>query len=86
MYLPENISVAIKTINIYDRDKRRQIMNDIRILLKNLIRDENSGYTCKFIVNLFGAYFDQGSVKVILELMDAGSLENIISLYRQAKV
>ena len=61
-------------------------MNDIRILLKNLIRDENSGYICKFIVNLYGAYFDQGSVKVILELMDVGSLETIINLYRQAKV
>ena len=59
-------------------------MNDIRFLLKNLIRDENSGFTCNFIVKLYGAYFDQGSVKVILELMDAGSLDNIIGLYRQA--
>ena len=34
-----NTKVAIKTINIYDRDKRHQIMNDIRILLKNSIID-----------------------------------------------
>jgi serine/threonine protein kinase len=35
---------------------------------------------------LYGAYFDQGKVKVILELMDAGSLENIIALFRASKV
>ncbi len=61
-------------------------MNDIRILLKNSIRDENSGYLCEFIVKLYGAYFDQGSVKVILELMDIGSLDNIIGFYRIAKI
>lgn len=60
-------------------------MNDIKILLKNSIKDENSGYFCNFIVKLYGAYFDQGSVKVILELMDIGSLENIIGFYRIAK-
>lgn len=66
LYLPLNKKVAIKTINIYDRDKRHQIMNDIRILLKNSIIDENNGYDCNFLVKLYGAYFDQGSVKVIL--------------------
>lgn len=37
-------------------------------------------------MKLYGAYFDQGSVKVILELMDIGSLDNIIRLYRVAKI
>lgn len=49
-------------------------MNDIRILLKNLIQEEANGYCCKFLVTLYGAYFEEGSVKVILELMDAGSI------------
>jgi len=35
---------------------------------------------------LYGAFFDEGSVKVILELMDAGSLENIIKIYNLAQV
>lgn len=61
-------------------------MNDIRILLKNSIKDENNGYSCNFLVKLYGSYFDQGSVKVILELMDVGSLDNIIGFYRLAKV
>jgi serine/threonine protein kinase len=86
VYLPENKSVAIKTINIYDKEKRHQIMNDIVILLKNSITNENRGYFCNFIVRMYGAYFDQGVVKVILELMDVGSLENIIDLYKMARV
>ena len=35
---------------------------------------------------MYGAYFDQGAVKVILELMDAGSLDSIINLYKIAKI
>lgn len=61
-------------------------MNDIRILLKNSIKDENIGYDCSFIVKLYGAYFDQGAVKVILELMDVGSLDNVIGFYKLGKV
>lgn len=41
---------------------------------------------CNFIVTLYGAYYDQGKVKIILELMDAGSLENIISAYSTAEI
>ena len=37
IYLPLDISVAIKTINVYDRNKRHQVMNDIRILLDNAL-------------------------------------------------
>jgi serine/threonine protein kinase len=43
-------------------------------------------HRCNFIVTLYGAYYDQGKVKVILELMDAGSLENIIALLRTARI
>ena len=37
-------------------------------------------------MNLYGAYFDEGSVKVVLELMDAGSLGDILRLYRVAEM
>lgn len=49
-------------------------MNDIRVLLGNLIDEERHGYKCNFLVTLYGAYFEEGTVKIILELMDAGSL------------
>ena len=61
-------------------------MNDIRILLKHAVEEEENGYSCKFLVQLYGAYFDEGAVKVILELMDAGSLDNIINVYKLANV
>lgn len=82
VYLPLGVPVAIKSINVYDREKRHQIMNDVGVLLGALVDEERHGYKCNFIVSLFGAYYEQGRVKVILELMDAGSLEDIISLIK----
>ena len=32
LYKPLNKYVAIKSINVYDRDKRHQLMKDIRVL------------------------------------------------------
>lgn len=61
-------------------------MKDIKILLSNIIKAEKSGYSCQFLVNLYGAYYEEGSVKVILELMDAGSLEGILKVYRTKKI
>ncbi|CAD8109335.1 unnamed protein product [Paramecium sonneborni] len=87
IYKPLGIRVAIKSINAYDREKRYQLMNDIKILLQNKMNAENnSGYYCQFLVNLYGAYFDEGSVKVVLELMDAGSLGDILRIYRAAQI
>lgn len=57
-------------------------MKDIKILLQNKIKAEQNGFACSFLVNLYGAYFEEGSIKVILELMDAGSLEGILKIYR----
>ena len=61
-------------------------MKDIKILIGNLVVAQNNGYSCNFIVNLYGAYFDQGSIKVILELMDEGSLEGIIKTFRNRRI
>jgi hypothetical protein len=41
-------------------------MKDIKILLCNKIKAEQNGYACSFLVNLYGAYFEEGSIKVIL--------------------
>lgn len=39
-----------------------------------------------FLVEMYGAYYDEGSVKVILELMDAGSIGDIIRIHRAASI
>lgn len=53
-------------------------MNDIKLLLHNKIKAEREHFHCNFIVQLYGAFYEEGSVKVILELMDIGSLEDVI--------
>ena len=57
-------------------------MNDIKILLQNKINAENSYTNCQFFVNLFGAFYDQGEVRIVLELMDVGSLDNILTILK----
>lgn len=61
-------------------------MNDIKLLLQNKIKAEQENFNCNFIVQLYGAYYEEGSVKVILELMDIGSLEDIIKYYRKKPI
>jgi mitogen-activated protein kinase kinase 3 len=46
-------------------------VNDLRSLFVN---------ECPFLVKFYGAMFDEGTVKVALELMDMGSLKDIIKL------
>jgi hypothetical protein len=54
-------------------------MNDLGLLIQNKIKSEKDGNIyCPFLVNLYGGFFDEGSVKIILELMDCGSLVDII--------
>lgn len=47
------------------------MINDLRALADN---------ECPFLVQFLGAMFDEGSVKVALELMDMGSLKDLIKL------
>ena len=71
IHKPTGRHVALKSINAFDKPKRRQLVNDLRSL---------SNHTCPFLVKFFGALFDEGAVKVALELMDMGSLKDIMKL------
>jgi len=68
---PTGRKLALKSINIFDRHKRHQLVNDLRSLHKN---------ECPFIVEFLGAIYDEGSVKVALELMDMGSLKSLLAM------
>ena len=61
-------------------------MNDIRILLqiKAKCEQEYQSY-CPFIVKMFGAFYDEGSVKVVLELMNCGSLLDCLNKIKKIK-
>ncbi len=63
--------VAVKKISILERDKRHQLMNDIKALCD--IPDDTG------LIRFCGAYHcaDKGQVAVALEYMDAGSLADL---------
>lgn len=69
-YKPNGVTVAIKSVNVYDKAKRKQFKNDLKVLWDN---------NCPFLVKFHGAFFEEGSVKLVLEYMDLGSLDKVIS-------
>jgi len=71
IHKPTGRKVALKRINVFDKGKRHQLINDLRSLSK---------HECPFLIKFFGAMFDEGSVKVALELMDIGSLKDVVTL------
>jgi len=71
LHKPSGRKVAIKTINVHDKPRRQQLVNDLRSLV---------GHNCPFLVQFYGAMYEEGSVKFALELMDMGSLKNILEL------
>ena len=66
--------MAIKSINIYDKSKRRQFKNDLKVLSEN---------NCNYLVKFYGAFFEEGSVKLVLEYMNLGSLDKLISKIKE---
>jgi serine/threonine protein kinase len=72
IHKPSGTLLAIKAVQINDRDKREQLMNDIQGLIK--------AQNCPYLVHLYAAYFHKqsGRVHVALELMDMGSLQDIL--------
>eukprot|EP01017_Pseudomicrothorax_dubius_P038417 TRINITY_DN5753_c0_g1_i2.p1 TRINITY_DN5753_c0_g1~~TRINITY_DN5753_c0_g1_i2.p1 ORF type:complete len:260 (-),score=47.85 TRINITY_DN5753_c0_g1_i2:465-1244(-) len=79
IYNPENVPIAIKAVNIYDKDKRHQVMNDLKLFIEDKGRNkEDEAFFNEYFVQVYGAYFDEGMVKIVLELMDVGSLRDIL--------
>jgi mitogen-activated protein kinase kinase 3 len=70
---PSETTYAIKSINIFDQAKRKQFVMDLKSLYKNM---------CPFLVQFYGAYYDEGSVKVVLEYMELGSIGSVLSLLK----
>ncbi|KAJ1407970.1 kinase-like domain-containing protein [Ochromonadaceae sp. CCMP2298] len=57
---------AIKMFNVYDKGQASQLYNEILLL---------TSFQCDALISLKGAFHDEGSIGVILEYMDRGSLE-----------
>ncbi|CAD8101871.1 unnamed protein product [Paramecium sonneborni] len=69
-YIHQNCQVALKIINVFDKDKRHQMLNDLSTLL--------NGCECEQLIKFYGAYYEEGTIRLVLEYMDQGSLRNII--------
>ena len=59
---------AVKMFNVYDEKQAHQLYNEILLL---------TSFQCDALIGLKGAFHDEGSIGVILEYMDRGSLEFI---------
>lgn len=60
---------AIKMFNVYDKGQASQLYNEILLL---------TSFQCDALISLKGAFHDEGSIGVIIEYMDKGSLEFIM--------
>lgn len=80
IYKPHNYPVALKTVNVMDKVKRSQLLNDLQLMVFNPSQPQNH---CQNLVQLYGAYFEECNIRLVLELMDVGSLRDIMEMRRE---
>lgn len=62
------LQVALKTSQIRDRNKRQMMIKELRVLCR---------LDCDCLVQLIGAFVDEGMITTVLEYMDRGSLADL---------
>lgn len=72
IHIPTHRLLALKKINIFDKEKRQQLLTEIRTLC------EAPCY--QGLVEFYGAFYipDSGQISIALEYMDGGSLADIL--------
>jgi len=76
-----------QAISIFERQKRQQLITELKTLIKynttsksnnkGSKNDDSDSYD-KYIIDFFGAYYEQGITYLALEYMDKGSLMDMI--------
>lgn len=88
LYVPTFKLVAVKVIRVFDQKKRHQMVRELKSLYANFvaIHDTASRAACDELVVFYDAYTNPeiGSVSIVLELMDRGSLEDHLQSGRRA--
>ena len=65
---PQPLHVALKTSQIRNRNKRKMMIKELRVLCR---------LECDCLVQLIGAFVDEGMITTVLEYMDKGSLADL---------
>jgi len=66
---PTATPLALKIINMFDKSKREQLINEIKTLYDA---------QCPCLVTFYGACYREGAITIALEYMDGGSLANMV--------
>jgi hypothetical protein len=76
IHVPTHTFIALKVMTVFDREKRKQLVNELRALAD---ADKNRD-GCENVVGFLGAYYDakHETVCVALEFADGGSLESAL--------
>ncbi|CAI5741395.1 unnamed protein product [Peronospora destructor] len=93
LYMPTFILVAVKVIRVYDQTKRHQMVRELKSLYVNFVplaiatfpstsaaTSSATQAACAELIVFYDAYTNPevGSVSIILEYMDGGSLEDFL--------
>ncbi|CEG49339.1 serine threonine protein kinase [Plasmopara halstedii] len=90
LYMPTFRLVAVKVIRVYDQQKRHQMVRELKSLYVNFVplatatfsstSVETKQAACEELVVFYDAYTnpETGSVSIVLEYMDGGSLEDYL--------
>ncbi|KAJ4729285.1 Mitogen-activated protein kinase [Melia azedarach] len=76
IHIPTHRIIALKKINIFEKEKRNQLLTEIRTLCEAPF---NEG-----LVEFHGAFYmpDSGQISIALEYMDGGSLADILQMQK----
>eukprot|EP00188_Purpureofilum_apyrenoidigerum_P002193 Plantae.Rhodophyta-Purpureofilum_apyrenoidigerum.ctg23328.p1 GENE.Plantae.Rhodophyta-Purpureofilum_apyrenoidigerum.ctg23328~~Plantae.Rhodophyta-Purpureofilum_apyrenoidigerum.ctg23328.p1 ORF type:complete len:574 (-),score=115.20 Plantae.Rhodophyta-Purpureofilum_apyrenoidigerum.ctg23328:768-2489(-) len=69
IHRPSRSRMAVKIVNVYDEELRKQLLKELATL---------TTYLSRFLVRFYAAFYNSGAVHVVLEYMDSGSLEDAI--------
>ncbi|GMH15005.1 hypothetical protein Nepgr_016846 [Nepenthes gracilis] len=76
IHIPAHRIIALKKINIFEKEKRQQLLTEIRTLCEAPCYEG--------LVEFYGAFYnpDSGQISIALEYMDGGSLADILRVQK----